>query len=229
MKSAVVLAAALAVSVAAPAVAQPRPETPPAAAPSERLLPVSQLFPYLDRYLALQPAQRSRFRLDYLFQLNGRPFTGRAWYVSRTGQRTPITVEGGRVSRLPTLQQLRDRQERIGMDAPAGSRFNVSMQIAPNVAPAREMDAAAIAASIDQVNSALRAAAGLMRFAVPTMARAMFHGARDGVAVMADGSTRPLPVVGGAPNFTPSAFPGARTLRFGSAPDRVGIGPAARR
>lgn len=200
------------------------------AAEAGRSVPVSRIFSYLDRYYGLPAAQRSRFRLAYALKVNNRPFTGSAWYVSPSGQRTPVPLDAnGLIGRLPTLAQLRNEQERFTMDVPSGSRFSMQMQIVPNVPPSTEMDAAALAASVTQVNQALRSAAGLMRFAVPTFTRVVFPGTRGGAAVMADGSTRPLPTAGGAASFTPSEMSGARSVRFDAAPPTVLLAPAARR
>ena len=59
------------------------------------------MFPYLDAYLKLPAADRSRFRLAYYFRSNGKPLTAPAWLVDGA-QRQPLAVRpDGRVESDP--------------------------------------------------------------------------------------------------------------------------------
>lgn len=220
--------AALAI-IAVPTFSHAQPRPPAATSAPARTTPVSEIFPYLDRYLGIPAAERSAFRLVYRLRTNGQPFTGRGWYLDPANRRTAIDVAAdGTIRNPPNLAMLRDRNHRVQLDVPSGSRFAMNLEIRPNVAPAAEMSATALAASLAQANAGIRRAAGIARFAVPTMTRIVFNGARGGVAVLADGTSAPLPMVENSPSFTPSAMPTARTIRFERAPERVQIAPAAR-
>lgn len=209
--------------------AQPRSPGSAAASAAQQGIRVSEAFPYLDRYLQLPAGERSLFRLSYRITQGGRPFSGQAWYIDGAGNRTPVPVSGdGEVGRLPTLAQLNDRNVRLQSNLPSGSRVNMGMTVQPVLRPAAQLNVSDLTAVIGQVNSALRRAAGLMRFAVPTMARIAFVGSRGGEAVMADGSVRPLPLVRGEASFEPSQFPNARSVRFAQAPRSMYVARSAR-
>lgn len=219
-----------AVSLAVPASGQSRPAAPAAPAASDRAVPIGQLFPFLDRYYRIRPADRSLFRLGYRIRSGSGPFAGRMWLLDPANTRTPLEVgPQGQIRRLPTAEMLSTRGWRVTTDAPQGTRFNVNMEVQPTLQPAAEMSAPVLAQTVAQTNRAIRGAAGLARFAVPTMTRVVFTGVRGGEAVLADGRVVALPVADGGPNFTPATLPTARTLRFPSAPERVTIGPAAAR
>lgn len=209
--------------------AQPRP-TAPAAAAGERMVPVGRVFPYLERFYGIPAARRTLFHLGYALRVSDRPYSGPAFFVSPSGQRTPVPIgPGGIVGRLPTLQQLRNDQERFAVVAPQGAHFAMNLQLIADVPLGPEIDVAALNASIAQANAGIRSAAGMMSFMAPTMVRVAFEGGRGAVAVMQDGSTQPLPVVLGEASFTPSAMPRARVIRFAGAPRRATLGTAPRR
>ncbi len=227
MNRRVLIALAAAGCLASPAVAVA--QSRPAAEAAPRAVRTSEVFPYLERYYGIPAAERTAFRLAYRLQVNDRPFTGRGWYLDAQNGRTPIAfAPDGTVRNLPTAAMLRDRNHRFQLDVPSGSRFSMGLELQPTAAPAQEMPAAQITQSITQANAGIRRAAGLLRVAVPTMGRATFPGARTGEAVTADRRATPLPLVNGAPAFTPAEMPQARTLRFAQTPSRILIGPAAR-
>ena len=209
--------------------AQPRqPQSAPASAAANGIR-VSEAFPYLDRYYGIPAGERSLFHVSYTIRQGGRPFTGRAWYLDAQNNRTPVPLSSeGEVGRLPTLAQLRDSRFRLQADLPPGSRVGMGLTVEPNLRPAAQLNAGDLTAVINQVNSALRSAAGLMRFMVPTMGRIAFVGARGGEVVMADGSARPLPTVRNELSFEPERYPGARGVRFASAPRSMYVARAAR-
>ncbi len=227
-RAALVLAVLL--GLAAPATAQTRPAAPAAPAASDRTIPIGELFPFLDRFYRIRPADRTLFRLAYRMRSGDRAFPGRLSLLDPAGRRSAVELgPQGEVRRLPTAEMLATRGWRVTADVPQGTRFNVSMEVQPTIAPSTEMPAPVLAQTVAQTNRAIRGAAGLARFAVPTMTRVIFTGVRGGEAVLADGRVVALPVADGGPNFTPAALPTARTLRFASAPERITIGPAPAR
>ena len=194
----------------------------PAFAQDRKTVAARQVFPFLDRYLALPAAQRTRFRTAYYLRREGAPAAGlRGWFV--VGQaRTPMrTNSEGRVSPLPTLAQWRDGE--LELDAPADSTFSVNMEIEPSLAPAASMPAAPLAEAVEQAQAAVRRMAGLLRFAAPRFTRVMLVGAGSGRVVLADGREAVLPTGGAHPAFAPARHPSARTIVCARAPARLRI------
>jgi|GEM_PF-499349 len=226
--AALLLAAALA--AAAPAAAQTRPAAPAAQAAGNKVGPIARAFPYLDRFYRIPAAERTLFRLAYRVTVNDRPFAGRMWLLDPANRRTPVPLgPRGEIERLPTSEMLGARGWRVEMEAPAATEFGVGMELQPTLRPAAEMSAPVLAQTVAQANGAIRRAAGVARFAAPTMGRILFAGGRGGEAVLADGRAVPLPVMGGGSSFTPADHPAARTIRFAEAPTRLLIAPAAPR
>lgn len=194
----------------------------PALAQARKTVATRRVFPFLDRYLALPAAQRTRFRTAYYLRREGAPAAGlRGWFV--VGQaRTPMRTNGdGRVSPLPTLAQWRDGE--LELDAPADSTFSVSMEIEPSLAPAASMPAAPLAEAIEQAQAAVRRVAGVMRFAAPRLTRVSMVGVGSAQVVLAGGRQATLPLAGGHPAFAPARHPQARTITCARAPARLRI------
>lgn len=206
-------------AVAASAVAGP-------AFAAERLVPVGKIFPFLDVYLKIPAAERSRFTMAYRFTAGGKPAAGLKLSIVEGGQRTPLPVgPDGRALRLPTLQQLQSKAQ-VAVEAAAGQKFGVSLSVEPLVRPAAEMSAPELAMAVTQAASGAKRAAGVMGFAVPKFERVWLFGAQGGQVVYANGAKAALPVVKGAPVFDPAAHRNAKTLLFAKAPARMEIGPA---
>lgn len=221
--AALMAALALAGPAAGPALAQAKP----AAAQQAKQVPIKKAFPYLDAYLKIPAAERSRFALAYRFQTQngGSPGPIRVW-VNQGSARTELPVAAdGKVMRLPTLAMLSDKTASVTVDKASSAALGIDLSLEPTARAAAEMEAGEISAAVDQANRGIKRAAGVARFAVPTMAAAMFRDAGSGQVVMADGRRSPLPVVGGTPYFAPASAPGARTLVFAKAPTRIVLGP----
>lgn len=192
------------------------------AAAAGKLVEAKKVFPFLEAYWKLPPAERSRFRMAYAFKLDGRPLTGGMWLVDGA-QRVALPLRAdGRVERLPTLAQL-DRAK-IQVDVPEKSKVGVSLSLEPAMAPAAEMDARELAAAVAQAQVGAKKAAGLMALAMPKIRGVAFHGVASGEAELADGRRVALPLVKGVVSFDPKAMARARVLRFPRAPARVEIG-----
>lgn len=194
--------------------------TPALAAP--KVVDAKKVFPYLDAYLKLPPADRSRFRLAYAFGRDGKPLTAAVWLIDGA-QRQPVPLRAdGRAERLPTLVQI-DRAK-VQVDVDSSVKMSTNMTIEPTVSPAAELDAKDLAASLAQAQAGMRKALGVMALAMPKLEGVRFHGVASGEIELSDGRRVALPVVGGFPFFTPSAQPNARRLRFPKVPSRIEIG-----
>lgn len=179
-----------------------------------------KLFPYLDLFLSIPAADRTKFTLAYFYKVqSGGPlaFT----MISPGGVRTPLPIgPDGRVNRLPTLAELKAKPT-VEMNAPEGSKFKGGMMMLARMAPAATLDAVELNATIAQCQRAIKAKAGLIGFAVPKIKRVVLHGAGSGTAIDAKGAARPLPVTAGAPSYDPELMPGIVTLKLARAPSRI--------
>lgn len=191
----------------------------PAAAKSRE---IGKAFPYLEAYLELPPAERSRFSLAYYLGRDGQPAEGMKVWLADGAAKTPLTVGArGRVERLPTLAQLRSESARVVFDVPDKAKLSLNLQVEPNVCLAPEMDAVELALAVAQAAKGARKAAGLVGFAVPKFDKVVFVRGGGGQAVFADGRVRALPVEKGAAVFEPAALKGAVKLRFAATPERM--------
>ncbi len=177
---------------------------------AERLVDADKVFPELARFLALPPAARDRFTTTYQVRTKGGPLEVVKLSLVEGSLRTPVPLgRDGRVLRLPTPAQLKGQ---VAVDTPDGVRLSTHPDIECTGLGGREIAAARTAACIDQLRAAVKRMAGVAAFLAPDFDRARLEGAGGGAVVLADGSRRPLPLVEGAPVFTPSAFPTARSL-----------------
>lgn len=194
----------------------------PALADAPRTVPAKKLFPYLDLYLSIPPAERTRFTLGYYLKRDGKPFSGAGFVLlGAGGARTPLPLAAsGRFARTPSLADLKaDAQVEL---PPAGQgKFQLSMEMEPLVAMAETMNAGDFAAAIAQCAAAIRKKAGLLGFAVPKITQAAFIGVPSGAAVLPGGRTAALPLVKALPAYNPAALPGATQLKFSRAPARA--------
>jgi hypothetical protein len=181
---------------------------------------IGKLFPYLDLYLGIPAADRSRFSLAYFFQVeSGGPLT--LALVGPDGGRTPLPLAGdGRVTRLPTLAEIKGKSK-VEMTAPEGSKFKLEMVMLAKVAPAATLNAGDLAAAVAQCAAAIKAKAGLIGFAAPKIKRVTLRGASSGTAVDAKGVSKPLPLVTGSPSYDPELMPGIVTLKLARPPSRI--------
>lgn len=186
-----------------------------------KLFPLDKVFPYLQGYLELPPAERSRFTLDYRLTGDSRGLqTVRTALVD--GNRTISLAIGadGRFAQLPTLQQFRDKTQ-LSIEAEKGVRLGIALAVEPTAKPSKEMDAADLAAALVQAQAGEQKLAGLLAFAAPKLTRVAFQGVGSGEAVGLDGRAQALPLVKGRPVFDPAVLKGVKVLRFPAAPSRV--------
>jgi hypothetical protein len=182
---------------------------------AEKVVEAKKMFPYLEAFLKLPAAERTRFSLTYVFRQDGHPASQAMWIVEGA-TRTPLRLVEGRVQRLPTLAQLEDGK--IAIAADPATKFSVAMDALPAAPPAAEMDARDLAAAVAQAEAGVRKLAGPLGFMAPKITEALFHGASGGKVRFADGRRAALPLDKGTPAFNPANLPGAVSVRFQKAP-----------
>lgn len=182
---------------------------------------LAKVFGYLDKYLAIPPAQRNRFVLAYYIQMNGKPAAGlKAFIVEPDGKRAPIVLGAdGKVLRLPTAAQLATAD--FVADVPADTKLGVRLELEPTAAPAQEFNPRELEQAIVQANAGMSKAAGLISFALPKLTGVTFPGAGSGKARLGDGREVALPVAEGAPFYDAKLIKGAVAILLAHAPARL--------
>lgn len=208
MRTALILAALLAVA-ATPALA-------------EKSAPANKVFSYLDKFLKVPPAERSRVRLGYGVRHDGKPIPNlKATLVEKNGTRTPMPLTAdGNFERLPTLAQLEGDPVMV-FDVPADWKMGSVMNFETQLKPSTEYDVRELTATVGEANGVIGKAAGVASFMVPKMTGIAFLKAESGVAVYADGRTTPLRLAGGMPYFFAADHQGAVRVKLTKTPTRV--------
>ena len=208
MRKALILAAVLA-AAATPALA-------------EKSAPANKVFSYLDKYLKIPPAERTRVRLGYGVRHDGKPIPNlKATLVEKNGAKTPMPLTpDGNFERLPTLTQLQGDATMV-FDVPADWKMGSVLDFQTQFKPATEYDVRDLMATVDEANAVIGKAAGVASFMVPKMSGIAFLKAESGAAVYADGRTVALPLAKGAPYFLAAEHQGAVRVKLTKTPTRV--------
>ena len=203
-----------------------------AAAPGEALaaaqtVPIDKAFPFLAAYLALPPAERSRFYLTYRAYRDKHPIAdGRATIIAPGGARTPVAFDRtGVVTRLPNVAELKSGAT-VEIDS---APFQIGPELRCAMPCATRLDVGQLSLALVQVNLAVAKIAGAFAFVAPKLTAAYFPDAGAAVAVMADGRATALPVfvvptVGPVSYIEPATIAGARTVQLAKAPSRILLG-----
>jgi len=212
-KAGLALTAVMALAVATPLRAE------------EQTYPVAKAFPFLETYLKLPPADKTRFRLIYAPRLDGKFLSGqKATLVEANGTRTSLPIGAdGFYERTPTLAQLKDAK--VLLDGPKGAKLGVTMTFVTTLKPATEYEVRDLVATVDETNASIRKHAGPAAMLAPKMGGIAFRDGEGAVAVYGDGRTRPLPELRGTPVFWPEDFAGATRVRLAKAPSAVRFAP----
>ena len=130
---------------------------------------LTKAFPYLDAFLAYPPGKRSRFYIAFVARRGAKPAPDfRAVIVGPGAQRTPLVLDrDGRVTRLPTLAELRS-DATLECDQSAAD-VKLGLELRPAAAAVTHVDPADLAIAIAQANAAAASIAGVMSFAVPKL------------------------------------------------------------
>ncbi|MFI4973262.1 MAG: hypothetical protein ACHP84_01850 [Caulobacterales bacterium] len=192
---------------------------------------LSKAFAYLDKFLGLPAAMRTRFNVVYYAMRDRKPAPDlQGVIVEADGRRTPLQLDhDGRVVSMPTLGLLRSDAKLEAAAAP-GVKLGLRLELHPNVALSPHPDPAALAQSLAQANAAIATLAGAMSFAAPKLTAAIFVQAGSGQAILANGKIAPLPLgagrfAAGQPYFEPAATPGAKALTLARTPARISLSP----
>ena len=196
----------------------------PSAALAEtgKIAPAGKVFAFLEAFLKVPAAERSRLKLSYALLREGKRAAGvKATLIEASGARTPLPIDGeGRFERIPTLAQLQAKAQ-VSFDVPADTKLGTTMLLDPALKPAAEYDARELVATVEESNRAIRKAAGAMALMAPQMDGLKFPGADSGVAIFPNGSSKPLPAGAGGVIFQPDQFKGASRVRLAKTPTAV--------
>jgi hypothetical protein len=187
-----------------------------------RRIPLADVFPMLDQYLALPPAARDRFSIAYLAFRDKKPAPdARAAVIGADAARRPLVADAaGALGPLPTLAELKGKTW-FEFD---GAPFQFSLELRAALAPSSRIAVADLTAALTQVNAAIA------RFAdgetVARLTAIYFPDAGDGAAALASGATQPLQVftfqtLGRTAYFEPGKAPTATAVTLARAPSRI--------
>ena len=191
---------------------------------AEKIGPASKAFPYLEKFLKVPPAERSKLRLSYGLSRDGKPLSNlKATLIEPAGARTPLPVDAaGAFERLPTLAQL-ESGSKLALDLPEDAKIGSSLNFGTQIKPASEYEVAELAATVDQAGVVIGKVAGAAALLAPKMTGIVFSKAEGGVAIFADGRTQPLPEMQDSPYFRPDDFKGAVRVKLTKSPTKVGF------
>jgi hypothetical protein len=157
-----------------------------AAAPAERTLELKELFPFLDRYLALPAATRDGFELVYtLTSRSGGPLP--TLTILDGARRIPVQVGASGRLEAPTDLAFLNRARVTA----SGQRAGINMQVLPRITLARRIEMAAITNCIADYDAARRAA-GPLALAAPRLTGLAFTGVDSAEVELAGGARVPL-------------------------------------
>ena len=189
---------------------------------AEKSAPATRVMMFLDKFLKVPPAERSRVRLSYAIRHDDKPAANiKATLVEKSGTRTSLPINAdGYFERLPTLAQLQDDPQ-IVFDVPADWKMGSVVDLAPQLKPAGEYDVGELSATLNEANTVMGKAGGILAFAAPKMSGIVFEKAGGGLVVFGDGRTAPLPTNALGPDFRPGDFKGAARVKLTKTPTRV--------
>ena len=189
---------------------------------AEKSAPASRVMMFLDKFLKIPAADRSRVRLSYALRHDGKPAANlKATLVEKNGTRTPLPVNAdGYFERLPSLAQLQGDPQ-IVFDVPADWKMGSAIDFAPQLKPAAEYDVGELSATVNEANTVMGKAGGVLAFAAPKMSGILFEKAVGGLVVFGDGRTAPLPTIAPGPYFRPGDFQGAVRVKLTKSPTKV--------
>lgn len=189
---------------------------------AEKSAQATKVLPFLDKFLKVPAAERTRLKLTYAVRHEGKAQPNlKATLVERSGARTPLPVDAdGFFERLPTLAQL-EGDPAIVFDVPPGWKMGTTMNIGTALKPSQDYDANELAATVTEANTVIGKAAGVMSMMAPKMTGIYFPKAEGGVVTYPGGRTAPLPQANGAPYFRPADHKGAARVKLTKSPSKV--------
>jgi hypothetical protein len=201
--------------------------TPAGAATRNVERTADKVFPYLEPYLALPPAERTGFSLSYrlLEPVTLKPAPVRLTLV-RGGEATVLPLEpDGRISVQPGLADLRARSK-MTLEIAGGGKIMESLDILSTQPLRSDYAATDFNVGLAQANAGVKKAAGMFSIVAPHFTRVVFEGAGSGEMIDASGKAVPLPVSKSGPAFDPEGLKSARSIRLARVPERITFAPA---
>jgi hypothetical protein len=191
---------------------------------AEKSAEATKVLPFLDKFLKVPAAERTRVKVSYAIRRDGQPAPRlKATLVERNGVRTPLPVNAdGFIERLPTLAQL-DGGSAIVFDVPTDAKLGTAMSFGTQLKASADYDARELAATVNEANAVIGKAAGAMAFMAPKMTGVAFPKAEAGVIVFADGHTQSLPESKNDPYFRPADHKGAVRVKLTKSPTKVAL------
>lgn len=189
---------------------------------AEKSAPAGRVMMFLEKFLKVPPAERSRVKLNYAIRHDDKPAGNiKATLVEKSGARTPLPINAeGYFERLPSLAQL-DGDPQIVFDVPSDWKMGSVVDFAPQLKAAAEYDVVDLSATVTEANVVMGRAGGLLAFAAPKMSGVVFEKAGGGIVMFADGHSAPLPTIAMGPYFRPTDFKGAVRVKLTKTPSRV--------
>lgn len=154
---------------------------------------LNKVFPYLASFQELDPAKRDRIELAYQFSLAPPlKIADASFWVDDNGSRVPLELDPNGFVSTDFPARFLEQDLTLWTDVPQG-KGSVSMTIRPRFAKgASRFSGADIAAALEQANSAIKAQAGLMSFAAPSMKSVWFAPAPGTTYTALDASGRKI-------------------------------------
>jgi len=186
-----------------------------------------KVFPYLEPYLALPPAERTGFVLSYRLL---EPVTLKAAPVRvtlvRGSEATVLPLEpDGRIAVQPGLADLRARSK-MTLEIAGSGKIMESLDILSTQPLRSDYAATDFNVGLAQANAGVKKAAGLFSMVAPHFTRVVFVGAGSGEIIDANGRSLPLSVSKTGPAFDPEMLKTARSIRLARVPERITFAPA---
>jgi hypothetical protein len=195
---------------------------PSLASAFSKTFPLTDAFPYLDKFLALPVAERSHLNLTYKMVAKAGGFGGvRIFLISPTGQKSPLNLGStGHIEPLPSLSMLKGDYQLL-VERPDTTKLGIAMDLLPAFALTSEVSPRDPIIAITQANAAIRKVAGPAGLILPKLKQVVFKGSVSGMILQASGSASPMPLLQGAPSFEPQRNPTASQIKLTKAPSAL--------
>ncbi|WP_084420917.1 hypothetical protein [Henriciella litoralis] len=180
-------------------------------------VPLTKMFPFLEDYLAIDPASRSNFELTY--EVQSKDDGAFELWIERDGTRVDLQGNADDHVDPDRLAAFIDDDPVVYTTIPKG-RGSVSMTLAPRLDLSADVAVSDVKLALSQANKTIKKKAGLMAFAAPKMKSVQFDLAENTTATLVrpDGQREILPVANDTLIFTPGRKSGDDRIEFSIPP-----------
>lgn len=195
--------------------------TPSTAAPKEKTIKVSQVFPFLNKYLTLPTSVKDGFKLVYTIRATPGPLPEMNYNYNNHRTRINTNSEGV-VLNLPDIATWENGVIESPTPKPAGTRISIAMDSVPLIALSNNINVSLILNSINDLKAAVRSA-GAIAIAFPRQESIVFKGSNSGTIIFNDGRRVPMVRHDGGLIFSPlkREMRGAISLNFATIPTKA--------